>query len=280
MESDCANFRDSKPSGISTGLFDLNRATGGWKPTNIIILASRPGIGKTSLCLHFAESAAKKGKWVNFYGLEMSRSDLMRINISGETGINRTDARDGRITDEDWNAVNIAVKSMERLPIIWNDQATLTVNHIRSFTAKNRKIGKCDLIIIDYLQLITPTDKKVIREQQIAEISRELKKLALKEKVPIIIAAQLNREATEGEPKLHHLRESGSLEQDADIVIFPWVNGEDYTLSIAKHRRGMKGSMIIGHNSEMTKFYDNIPQSITHTIKTVNPSEPSQDIPF
>lgn len=121
MERDCTDYKNGIESGVTTGLHELDRATGGWKKTNIIVLASRPGIGKTSLCLHFAESAAKKGKWVNFYGLEMSRSDLMRINISGESGVNRIDIRDGRIQDQDWDKINESVTKISKLPIIWND---------------------------------------------------------------------------------------------------------------------------------------------------------------
>ena len=106
------------------------------------------------------------------------------------------------------------------------------------------------------------------------KITTILNCMALKEKIPVIIAAQLNREASDGEPKLHHLRESGSVEQDADIVIFPWINGNDYTLSVAKNRRGLKGGIVIFHNDEMTRFYD----TIVHRIISKQFNEP--DNPF
>lgn len=261
IDIDCKIANTGKQPGINTGLFELNRATGGWRNTNLIILAARPGIGKTSLALHFAKSAALTGKWVNFYGMEMKSSDLMRIMISGESGVNRTALRDGQLSEDDWSKINDSTNQLHNLPIIWNDFAGLKVGNIEASTIRNRKNGKCDLIIIDYIQLLQPTDKKQNREQQIAEMSRSLKRLALNENIPVIALAQLNREAETGKPLLSHLRESGSLEQDADIVIFPWNDYSTpgypaFNLTIAKNRRGIKGTFEIIANSEMTRFND------------------------
>lgn len=255
-EKDCAEAKKGKQPGITTGLYDLNQATGGWRDTNLIIVAARPGIGKTSLALHFAKVAAKSGKWVNFYGLEMKSSDLMRIQISGESGVSRSAIRDGRLSDQDWNGINACIPNLINLPIIWADFAGITADNIRSQTIKNRKNGRCDIVIIDYLQLISTADKKMNREQQIAEISRTLKRLALSENIPVIALAQLNREAENTKPQLNHLRESGSLEQDADVVIFPWREDGKYQLTIAKNRRGKKGTFEIFANEEMTVFAD------------------------
>lgn len=282
IEQDFEENKQGRSPGITTGLLDLNFATGGWRKTNLIILASRPAVGKTSLALHFAQAAARSGKWVNFYGLEMKAVDLMRIMISGESEVSRTAIRDGKLQDQDWDNINGSLRNIENLPIIWNDFAGLTVNHVKSITTKNRKKGKCDLIIIDYIQLLTPSDKKQNREQQISEISRSLKKITLSEDIPIIALAQLNREAEGGKPLLHHLRESGSLEQDGDIVIFPWVEEGRYLLSIAKNRRGKTGDFEIGRNEEMTKFFD-MPKFPQHyEIKSINRTESSNtdDRPF
>ena len=258
IEKDCVQAKEGKQPGITTGLRTLNNATGGWRNTNLIILAARPGVGKTSLALHFAKMAAKAGSWVNFYGLEMKSSDLMRIMISGESSVNRLRLRDGQIDSNDWNAINRSLTYFEKLPIIWNDYAGLTSSRIRSNTIRNRKAGKCDLIIIDYLQLVKATDKKAIREQQISEISRTLKEIALSENIPVICLSQLNRAAAGEKPQLHHLRESGAIEQDADIVIFPWLNETDnrFYISIAKNRRGTCGDFEIFANEEMTGFSD------------------------
>ena len=203
--------------------------------------------------------AAKAGSFVNFYGLEMKSSDLMRILISGESSVNRLNLRDGQIDNNDWTAINRSLTNFEKLPIIWNDYAGLTSSRIKSNTIRNRKAGKCDLIIIDYLQLVKPTDKKAIREQQISEISRTLKEIALSENIPVICLSQLNRAAANEKPQLHHLRESGAIEQDADIVIFPWRNETDnrFYISIAKNRRGTCGDFEIFANEEMTRFDDN-----------------------
>lgn len=258
IEKDCVQAKAGKQPGITTGLRVLNKATGGWRNTNLIIVASRPGVGKTSLALHFAKMAARSGAWVNFYGLEMKSSDLMRIMISGESSVNRIRLRDGQIDGNDWVAINNSLTNLERLPIIWNDYAGLTSSQIRSNTIRNRKSGKCDLIIIDYLQLVKAFDKKAIREQQISEISRTLKEIALSENIPVICLSQLNREAAGDKPQLHHLRESGAIEQDADIVIFPFrdkTNNRFY-ISVAKNRRGTLGDFEIFSNEEMTGFSD------------------------
>ncbi|MDD2304492.1 MAG: replicative DNA helicase [Prolixibacteraceae bacterium] len=258
IEIDCLQAKAGKQPGITTGLRTLNNATGGWRNTNLIIVAARPGVGKTSLALHFAKMAARAGNFVNFYGLEMKSSDLMRIMISGESSVNRLLIRDGKIDSNDWSSINRSLTSFEKLPIIWNDCATLTASQIKSNTIRNRKAGKCDLIIIDYLQLIKATDKKAIREQQISEISRTLKEIALSENIPVICLSQLNRAAAGEKPQLHHLRESGAIEQDADIVIFPWRNEADnrFYISIAKNRRGTCGDFEIFANEEMTGFTD------------------------
>jgi replicative DNA helicase len=215
--------------------------------------------------------AALSGKWVNFYGLEMKSTDLARIQISGQSGINRTSIRDGKLTDLDWSLLNEAIPKLNHLPIIWNDNPGITANHISNITAKNCKIGKCDLIIIDYIQLMTASDKKQNREQQISEISRTLKKLALSENIPIIALSQLNREAEGIKPQINHLRESGSLEQDADVIILPWIEEGKYMLTIGKNRRGRIGSIEIHANEEMTAFYDidNRPESFNYyeTVK-------------
>jgi replicative DNA helicase len=258
IEKDCVQSKEGKQPGITTGLRTLNNATGGWRPTNLIIIAARPGVGKTSLALHFAKMAAKAGKWVNFYGLEMKSSDLMRILISNESSVNRLRLRDGKLESNDWKSINRSLIDFEKLPIIWNDYSGLTSSSIRSNTIMNRKAGKCDLVILDYLQLVKPFDKKAIREQQIAEISRTLKEIALAENIPVICLSQLNRAAAGEKPQLHHLRESGAIEQDADIVIFPFRNENDnrFYLSIAKNRRGICGDFEVFPNEEMTRFND------------------------
>lgn len=255
IERDCQIIKEGKTPGITTGLKTIDECIGGWRNTNLIILAARPSVGKTSLALHFAKVAARSGKWVNFYTLETKKEILFRTLLSGESGVNRSDIRDGRLTEANWITINAAVTSLENLPIIWYDFAGITANQIKSNTVKNRKNKRCDLVIIDYLQLVKPADKKVYREQQISEMSRTFKEMALSEDIPVICLSQLNREAANDEPQLHHLRESGAIEQDADLVIFPWRDkSESYLLKVSKNRNGKIGSSEIFANDEMTVF--------------------------
>lgn len=277
IEKDCVQAKNGKQPGITTGFEALNDATGGWRNTNLIILAARPSIGKTSLALHFALMAARSGFWVNFYTLEMKSSDLVRTLISGESSVNRSNIRDGRLSNKDWNTIHNSLPNLQDLPIIWNDLAGLTSSQIRSNTIRNRKAGKCDIIILDYLQLVKPMDKKAIREQQISEITRTLKEITLSENIPIICLSQLNREASTGKPQLHHLRESGAIEQDADIVIFPWRNEADnrFYLSITKNRKGIIGDIEIFSNDEMTRFSDSLQGTFNNynTDRTIQPEK-------
>jgi replicative DNA helicase len=279
IEEDCRRTESGKPAGITTGLKILNRNTGGWRDTNLVILAARPGVGKTSLALHFAIKAAQAGTWVNFYGLEMTSEDLMRIMIAAESGVDRTSLRDGKVSEEEWSRINKATTKLERLPILWYDNAGITSAQINANTRRNKKKGRCGLVIIDYLQLMTPTDKKANREQQVSEISRTLKKTALEMKVPILCLSQLNREASEGKPQLHHLRESGAIEQDADVVIFPWWDEEArYQITVAKNRRGTCGTFEIAANEQMTHFSDLDQSSVMPIIH--NPNNRIEAQPF
>lgn len=249
---------EGKTQGITTGFRELNRSTGGWRETNFIILAARPGVGKTSLALHFAKKAGERGHWVNFFSYEMAENQLEKILIAGETNINRTSIRDCYLNDLELTEINKAAGMIEDLPIIWNSRQ-LTIEQIENIIKQNKKHNRCDLVIIDYIQLIKPTDSKAIREQQISHISRSVKQIALTYKIPVIALSQLNREIekrSSKKPILSDLRESGSMEQDADMVIFPFVDDEGYFLSVAKNRNGKTGDMKIFVNDEFTKFGD------------------------
>lgn len=267
IEIDCKNAAAGKITGITTGFRTLDEFIGGWKPGTLTIIASRPGVGKTSLALHFAKIAALNKRWVNFFSMEMSKTDLVKILISGESGINRAKIRDGKLESLDWDKLNRSIGKLEDLSIAWNDRAGININQIKSAIRKNRKAGRCDLVILDYLQLIAPTDKKLIREQQIAETSRILKEISLNENIPIICLSQLNREAENEEPKPSHLRESGAIEQDADQILLPFrpgyngatSNGQpipenEIKMIVGKNRRGRRGSFKIFANEEMTQF--------------------------
>lgn len=283
LENDVKLQKEGRTPGISTGLRELDESTGGWRNTNLITIAARPGVGKTSFGLFLAVTAARQGKWVNFYGLEMKSTDLFRILLSGETDIARSDIRDGKIEEYQWEKINIAVGELEILPILWNDDADTTINQIVANTRRNKKAGRCDLVVVDYLQLVNPSDKKAIREQQIAEITRKLKQMALRENIPVIELSQLNRDIdkrTDKEPNLSDLRESGAIEQDSDVVIFLY-DKDGIKLKISKNRRGKKGHPDFWANEEKTVFADSEPMDDFNKMPEINfESTHSQKEPF
>ncbi len=278
IEQDVINAKGHKTPGIPTGFESLDDNTGGWRGGNLIILAARPGIGKTSLALHFALQAAKAGYHINFYSAEMLKEDLMRILLATESEIYRSNIRDGFINNEDWKSINVAVAKLEKLPIIFRDAAGMTVEQIRASIRKNRKQGNCDFAIVDYLQLVKSSQSKTSRELEVSEISRTLKTTALAENIPVMALSQLNRAADGETPRLSHLRESGAIEQDADIVCFlnkpePLQNIIRFT--VAKHRRGKLGEIDIFSNDEMTKFSESLKfnneNSVAHHQNNTNP---------
>lgn len=257
IEIDASKAKENKTPGIPTGFSSLDENTGGWRNGNLIILAGRPGLGKTSFALHFALEAAKAGHWVNFFSLEMNKEDLARILLASESGVYRSNIRDGYLQQYDWSNLNAAIARLENLPIIFKDAAGLTVEQIKATIRKNRKNRKCDLVIVDYLQLVKSAQLKAIRELEVSEISRTLKTVALAENLPVMALSQLNRAADGEEPKLSHLRESGAIEQDADIVCFlfkPEPEQNIIRFNVAKHRRGRLGGIDVHVNNEMTKF--------------------------
>lgn len=259
IEEDCKRVSDKRTCGITTGFNSLDTNTGGWRGGNLIILAARPGIGKTSFALFFALEAAKAGYWVNIFSFEMNKEDLARIILAAESGIYRSNIRDGILNETDWPKINKAVGRLEGLPIVFRDSSGMNVHQVQANIRKNRKNGKCDFVIVDYLQLVKSSSNKQIRELEVSEISRTLKSTALNENIPILALSQLNRSADDVEsPKLSHLRESGAIEQDADIVCFlSKKNESEIRFKVAKHRRGSLGEIDICRNKEMTCFSEN-----------------------
>jgi replicative DNA helicase len=261
-------------TGVSTGFGVLNKYTSGWQPGWLVILASRPGMGKTAIAINrFAKEAARTGKWVNIFSLEMEDISLAERLVIGSSGINTYDFKNGKLTDEDWERYNEAEAELEKLPVYIDDSPYVKVSHIRNVARTNKRKNMCDLIIIDYLQLADAGDnlKNRNREQEISDITRRLKALAKELKVPIILLSQLSRKVEERaskRPILSDLRESGSIEQDADLVIFPFrpgyyesLNGENVSsnegvLILAKNRHGKTGDIVFWYNSTMTDFSD------------------------
>jgi replicative DNA helicase len=276
IERQAAAARGESP-GVSTGLADMNELTNGWQKGDLIIVAGRPSMGKTAVAINlFAKSAAIKGKKVCIFSLEMEKLKLGKRLILSYGGIVRANYESGRMTPGDWTAFNNARQELQQLEIYIDDTPATTVNHIGSVVRTKTRKGQCDMVIIDYLQLIESPETwgNKNREREVAEITRGLKKVAKASNVPIILLAQLNRGVENRDdktPRLADLRESGSIEQDADIVIFPWrpsvydPNATDdkgnsldgvILLEIAKYRDGRVDTILAKHNHDLTQFFD------------------------
>jgi replicative DNA helicase len=261
--------KNNSSVGITTGFADLDFLTNGWQKEKLVILAARPAVGKTSIAVHFAKRAAQKGTNVLFFSLEMGATELMEKIITAHTGISPENYAAGRLKQSEIDRVECSVDKLLDLLLIIEDKPNVTVEQIISKARLWKKKGKCDLVIVDYLQLITPSSRtNRNREQEVTEMSRKLKVAAKSLKVPFIVLCQLNRDIEKrgknAEPQLSDLRESGAIEQDADIVMFihrPEMNSDtaeknSLELIVRKHRGGKIGKVRVQHNGNMNEFYD------------------------
>ncbi len=222
-EIELAQKRGGEMSGISTGFYELDKLTHGLHGGQLIILAARPGVGKSTLALDFARHAAIKQKApVLFFSLEMSRAEIALRLLSAEADVRLQNMRGGTVGQDEWKKLAHARGGLNDSPLFIDDSANLTLVEIR---AKCRRLASSlglKLIVIDYIQLLTSGKKVESRQQEVSEFSRSLKLLAKELNVPVIAISQLNRNSeqkTDKKPEISHLRESGSLEQDADVVI-------------------------------------------------------------
>lgn len=261
---------DRKVSGVPSGYHDLDNLTGGFQNSDFIILAARPATGKTSLALNIAYNSAKESEaTVAVFSLEMSREQLMQRMLASETGMDMQKVRLGEINDRDLQLLTEALGRMSTLPIYINDTPACTVAHIRSRCMQLQAEQGLDLVIIDYLQLMQggATGRRgENRQQEVSDISRGLKALARDLNVPVIALSQLSRAVesrSSNVPMLSDLRESGSLEQDADIVMFiyreelydPNTDKKGVAeLHIAKHRNGPTGIVPLRFFRSTTRF--------------------------
>lgn len=254
-------------TGVPSGFVDLDNITHGWQPSDFIILAARPSMGKTAFCLNLAQNAAIQAqKTVAVFSLEMSSEQLIRRMISSEAEINQDALSTGRIREEDWSVLIEAITPLAQAPIYIDDTPALSIRQMRAKCRRLKAEKGLDLIIVDYLQLMTSGSKTENRQQEVSQISRSLKALARELEVPVIALSQLSRSTElsgDKKPSLSHLRESGSLEQDADIVMF--IHREEYynresekkgiaSIIIAKHRNGAVGEIELSFRSEFIKF--------------------------
>ncbi len=257
-------------TGLSTGFRDLDELTSGLQKSDLILVAARPSMGKTAFTLNIATNAAAKGKAVAFFSLEMSKEQLVQRMLCAESKIDSQVLRNGKLSDDEWNELITSVDKLSRYPVYIDDTPGITVGEMRAKARRLKNKGNLDLIIIDYLQLMQGRGNKSgdNRQNEISEISRSLKSLARELQVPVIALSQLSRSVEARQvkrPMLSDLRESGSLEQDADIVMF--LYREDYynqdteeknitEVIIAKHRNGPIGSVKLYFQKDYTLFRD------------------------
>lgn len=263
-------------TGLPTGFPDLDKLTSGLHPSDFIILAARPSMGKTALALNIVQNVALRAhkqiggepRSVAFFSLEMSKEQLVHRMLCAEAGINSQRLRVGEMGDKDWDSLWAACDTMSKAKIYIDDTAGITAMEMRSRARRLKAEHGLDLIVVDYLQLMQGSGRKSFsgdRQQEVSEISRSLKALARELDVPVLALSQLSRgvEARQVKrPMLSDLRESGSLEQDADIVAF--LYREDYydketenkhtELIIAKHRNGPVDTVNLFFHKQFTKF--------------------------
>lgn len=264
---DMLSSRDDATYGVLTGFTDLDRLLGGLQPSDLLIVAGRPGMGKTAFMLSMAKNAAQKyKKHVAIFSLEMSSEQLVQRLISQETGIDSQRLRQGKLEGDEWPLFAHAVEVLSNTVIFLDDTPALTPLQLRTKCRRLHAEFHLDLVLVDYLQLMTSGARNENRVQEVSFISRNLKVLARELEVPVLAAAQLSRaieQRADKEPQLSDLRESGSLEQDADIVMFinrPEMYEKDTLMKnvaqikIAKHRNGPVGQVELVFRNNIAKF--------------------------
>ena len=263
------NVYDNKgiTTGISSGFSDFDQMTNGFNPSDLVILAARPAMGKTAFALNLALNAAKINKSVLIFSLEMSSSQLLQRFIAIEAGIGLQKIRTGFLNENDWGRMGLVSETLMKTQLNIADLPNATVLEIRAVARRMKAAGKLDIIIIDYLQLIKNSNgKSENRQQEISDISRSLKGIARELDVPIIALSQLSRAPEQRavrRPVLSDLRESGAIEQDADMVAFlyrdDYYNEESEAkgiteIIIGKQRNGPVGTVKLRFFHELTKF--------------------------
>ena len=262
-------------TGLATGFYDLDYKTSGLQPSDLILIAARPSMGKTAFVLSMARNmAVKHHQAVAIFSLEMSAVQLVNRLIASETELSAEKLKTGRLTDEEWQQLHSRIKALVEAPILVDDTPALSIFELRAKCRRLKQKYGIKVLIIDYLQLMTAgADMRGNREQEVSLISRQLKIIAKELSIPVMALSQLNRgveSRPDKKPMLSDLRESGSIEQDADMVMFIHrpekygitVDNEGNsllgiaTIIIAKHRSGAVGEVNLRFRAELTQFCD------------------------
>lgn len=259
---------DTHLTGVTTGFIDLDNRTSGFQNSDLILIAARPAMGKTALCLNMARAASMNGVTTAIFSLEMSSEQLGQRLLAIESGINFTKLRESySLNSQEWSEILTSSDRLSKAKLLIDDSGNVTINALRSKCRKAKLEQNLGLIIIDYLQLMNGNSREN-RQQEISEISRGLKLLAKELNIPIVALSQLSRAVearADRRPMLSDLRESGAIEQDADVVMF--IYRDDYynkdseekgvaEIIIAKQRNGATGTVKLRWIGERTKFVD------------------------
>jgi len=271
---DVLHQSEGEITGIPTGYTEFDKLTAGLQPGELVVIAGRPSMGKTALAINIAENAAIGSKVPTaIFSMEMPSQQLAFRMISSLGRVDQAHLRTGRFPDEDWSRINTAVQLMSDAPIFIDDSAGLSPTDIRARARRLHREHGLGLIVIDYLQLMQVPGTKENRATEISEISRSLKALAKELELPIIALSQLNRsveQRTDKRPIMSDLRESGAIEQDADLILFIYreeVYNQDTPrkgiadISIAKQRNGPIGDFPLTFVGRYTKFENWMPES-------------------
>ena len=239
-----------------TGFFDLDALTDGLHKGELTIIGARPGVGKTTFALQIAERIAGYKKSVMFVSLEMSEEQIIQKILAKKARVNSRKIRNGYLTSEELDRIYIKSGEISDLPLLLYTKLS-SIQQIEIEARKLKNKGKLNLLIIDYLQLVRNLGNFKSREQEVADISRTLKLLSLELEIPIIALCQLNRNAVKNEPTLADIRESGSIEQDADNVIFLYqedIEDNRVTVDLQKQRAGNTGKLKLKFNKILSEF--------------------------
>jgi replicative DNA helicase len=260
-------------TGLPTGFAKLDEYTAGLQPGDLIIIAGRPSMGKTTLAINIAENAALgHGRKAAVFSMEMSVEQLVFRMVSSLGRVDQAHLRNGRFSDEDWPRINGAIQQMAEAPIFIDDTPALTPTEVRARARRLQRERGLDLIVVDYLQLMRTAGSAENRATEISEISRSLKALARELKLPIIALSQLNRSVEQRQdkkPVMSDLRESGAIEQDADLILFIYrdeVYNHDSPrkgiadITVAKQRNGPTGEFPLTFLGRFTRFENYAPE--------------------
>jgi replicative DNA helicase len=286
------NVKEGKIVGVPTTLTQVNVITGGMQKGDLIILAGRPSMGKTSIAISFMRTAATFGMKCAFFSLEMTAIRLTDKIVCAEAEIDLTDYKRGRLTDEDKLKADNSLAEIEKMKVTFNDNMVVNIEQVHASCKMLKDRDGLDIIFIDYLQLMKTKERAGSREQEISTMTRKAKIMAKDLNVPVVLLSQLNRgleQRANKEPVLSDLRESGAIEQDADIVMFAYRDhvyndespDDEGKIIIAKHREGAIGYVEFKHNKAMTKISDFYrSENRTENIIDMNQRIEQGDIPF